>query len=71
MTEEIKFLVGWREWVHLPKFCSSKIKAKIDTGAKSCAIHAEDIEFFSKGKKHWVRFKLMPVQKNKRKTKYN
>ena len=52
---ELEF-VGWRETVSLPKFKLKDLRAKIDTGAKTSALHADKIEIITvNGKKH-VRF---------------
>lgn len=52
---ELEF-VGWRETVSLPKFKLKDLRAKIDTGAKTSALHADQIEIITvNGKKH-VRF---------------
>jgi hypothetical protein len=51
-------LIGWRELVGLPQFKLFNIKAKIDTGAKTSALHAENIEYVTiKGRKY-VRFMI-------------
>ena len=61
-------VIGWREWVALPELGVTAIKAKIDTGARSSAIHAFHVETFWKGEKHWVRFQMHPFQRNTSKT---
>ncbi|MFT3989705.1 ATP-dependent zinc protease [Aestuariivirga sp.] len=48
-------LIGWRERVRLPELAVGRIMAKIDTGARSAALHAEDIQTFG----HRVRFTVL------------
>jgi hypothetical protein len=49
-------VIGWREHVDLPELGIGPIIAKIDTGARSAALHAEGIELVQGGRK--VRFKV-------------
>lgn len=61
-----KTLIGWREWADLPDFDVTGINAKIDTGAKSSAIHAFRIRETVIGGVDHVEFYLHPLQRRKK-----
>lgn len=48
-------IYGWREHIFV-KGITEKILAKLDTGALTSSIHAEERELFERDGKKWVRF---------------
>lgn len=55
--------IGWREWIALPGLGVEHIKVKIDTGARSSALHAFDVERFRHDGEERVRFLIHPYQR--------
>lgn len=49
-------VIGWMEYIDLPDLPLNDIKAKIDTGARTSALHATDIRRFQRDGHHWVSF---------------
>jgi hypothetical protein len=58
MAQRDRILLGWREWASLPGLGLSAVRAKVDTGARTCALHVDSQWRFSEGGAPWVGFRL-------------
>lgn len=54
--------IGWREWAAFPDLGVTRIKAKIDTGAKTSALHAFKVHETQQGGRSVVEFAIHPFQ---------
>jgi len=56
-----KWIIGWREYISLPEWHIKCMRAKMDTGARSCALHVETIRELEDNR---VRFDIVLSRKN-------
>ncbi|SEA32230.1 SSU ribosomal protein S6P modification protein [Flavobacterium gillisiae] len=59
-----KVILGSEEWCSFPELGIPTIKARVDSGAKTSALHAINIAPFIKNETNWVRFDINPIQNN-------
>ena len=52
-------IFGWMEYVGLPELGLDRVKAKLDTGARTSALHAENVDLFDRDGVEWVRFQTL------------
>jgi len=57
-----KIILGSEEWCSLPDLGIPTIKARVDSGAKTSALHAINISPFIKDNSNWVKFDINPIQ---------
>lgn len=61
---QTKIILGSEEWCSFPELGIPVIKARVDSGAKTSALHAINIAPFKKEGQNWVRFDINPIQNN-------
>jgi ribosomal protein S6--L-glutamate ligase len=62
--QDDKVILGSEEWCSFPEIGIPIIKARVDSGAKTSALHAINIAPFIKNDSNWVRFDINPIQNN-------
>jgi ribosomal protein S6--L-glutamate ligase len=66
MTSEERIIVGSEEWCVFPSLNIPAIKARVDSGAKTSAIHAFNIQTFQRNGEDWVSFYVHPLQNDRK-----
>ncbi|MDC0494487.1 30S ribosomal protein S6--L-glutamate ligase [bacterium] len=61
-----KIVLGSEEWCAIPQLGIQAIKARVDSGAKTSALHAFNIHSFTRANTPWVAFELHPIPDNRK-----
>ena len=63
MKKRERTVIGWREWIRMPDLGVRLIKVKVDTGARTSALHVDDLEYLPR---NMLRFCVHPKQRTRR-----
>ena len=66
MDFEKHIIIGGEEWCAFPGLNIPAIKARVDSGARTSAIHAQNIQKFTRKGEKWVSFEVHPLQDSRR-----
>jgi ribosomal protein S6--L-glutamate ligase len=68
VNNEQKLIVGSEEWCSFPALGIPAVKARVDSGARTSALHAFNIHPFNRGRDKWISFEVHPIQRNRKTT---
>lgn len=66
MKVENRVVVGGTEWCSFPTLGIPHVLARVDSGAKTSALHAFNITRFERRGEGWISFEVHPIQKVRR-----
>lgn len=65
MNTSAHLIAGCEEWCGFPDLGVPAIKARVDSGARTSALHALNIQSFTRNDARWVSFEVHPLQNDR------